>query len=214
MPAVTLCADSGTGVRPILIHLAFERAAPGQKPALNKAGFLPMIGLKLNHPNPVRAASHGRFKGIRMILDVLENAHRYTVMHKGFAKAMEFLLRPDLTDLPVGEYAIDGKRAYAMVSRDMGRKKEEALLETHEKYIDIQLILEGTDDIGWKPKSLCKQPSAAYDNQSDLQFFTDTPDTWLSIKSGAFAIFFPEDAHMPLISSGQIHKVVVKIAAL
>jgi len=147
-----------------------------------------------------------------MILDVLENVHLYKVMHKGFPKAFEFLLQPELKQLPVGEYEIDGERVYAMVSKEKGQKKEDALLETHEKYIDIQLILDGTDDIGWKPKSLCQQPSGEYDHESDLQFFADRPNTWLSIEGGEFAIFFPEDAHMPLISSGTIHKVVVKIA--
>ena len=39
-----------------------------------------------------------------------------------------------------------------MVTKDPGRKKEDALLETHEKYIDIQLVLTGTDDMGWKTK--------------------------------------------------------------
>ena len=147
-----------------------------------------------------------------MILDVLENAPRYLALHQGFAKAITFLLRPDLKDLPVAKYEIDGARVYAMVSKDLGRKKEEALLETHEQYIDIQLVLAGTDDMGWKPKSLCQQPSGKYDQKTDLQFFADEPDAWLSTKSGAFVIFFPEDAHMPLISSGQIHKVVVKVA--
>lgn len=149
-----------------------------------------------------------------MILDILENAHRYLAMNKGFAKAVEFLQRPELQGLPVGRYEIDGERVYAMVSKDFGLKKEDTRLETHEKYIDIQLILSGTDDIGWKPKSLCTQPSGEYDPESDLQFFADTPNTWLSIERGEFAIFFPEDAHMPMISSGQIHKVVVKIAAV
>ena len=149
-----------------------------------------------------------------MILDIIENAHRYLVINEEFPKAFEFLLRPELKELAVGKYEIDGERVYAMVSKDIGLKKEDALLETHEKYIDIQLILAGTDDIGWKPKALCKNPSGEYDHTSDLQFFTDKPNTWLSIESGEFAIFFPEDAHMPLISSGRIHKVVVKIAAV
>ena len=148
-----------------------------------------------------------------MILDVLENAHRYLVMNKGFVKAIEFLLRPDLKELPLGEYELDGERIYAIVSKEQGRKKEEAQLETHEKYIDIQLVLAGSDDMGWKPKSSCKQPSGGYDRKSDIQFFADKPDSWISTKSGSFVIFFPEDAHMPLISSGQIHKVVIKIAA-
>lgn len=147
-----------------------------------------------------------------MILDILENAHRYLSLHKGFVKAFDFLLRPDLNDLPVGKYEIDTDRIYAIVSKERGRRKEDALLETHEKYIDIQLILAGTDDMGWKPKSLCKKPAGKYDQKDDEQIFTDEPDAWISVKSGAFAIFFPEDAHMPLISSGEIHKVIVKVA--
>ena len=147
-----------------------------------------------------------------MILDVLENAHRYVALHPRFTQAFEFLGRPDLKELPVATYAIDGERVYAMVARDPGREKEDSLLEAHEQYIDIQLVLAGTDTMGWKAKSLCRQPFSDYDQKADLQFFTDEPDAWLPTQSGMFAIFFPEDAHMPLISSGQIHKIVVKIA--
>ena len=125
---------------------------------------------------------------------------------------MEFLLRPDLKELPIGKYEIDGERVYAMVSKDFGRKKEVASLETHEKYIDIQVVLEGTDTMGWKPKTLCKNPTGVYDVDEDIQYFADEPDAWIATKNGSFVIFFPEDAHMPLISSGQLHKVVVKIA--
>lgn len=147
-----------------------------------------------------------------MILDSLENATSYVALNTGFTKAFEFLTRPDLKELPDDRYEIDGERVYAMVSRVPGRKKEDALLETHEKYIDIQLVLAGIDDMGWKPKSSCEKPTGEYDSESDVQFFTDAPDVWLSAKSGIFAVFFPEDAHIPLISEGELHKVVVKVA--
>ena len=147
-----------------------------------------------------------------MIFDVLENVHRYSALNKGFAKAIEFLLRPDLNQLPVDKYEIDGDRVYAMVAKDAGRNKEGALLETHEQYIDIQLVLAGTDNMGWKAKSACTKPSGPYDQESDFQLFADEPDAWLPTKCGFFAIFFPEDAHLPLISSGQLHKVIVKVA--
>jgi len=142
-----------------------------------------------------------------MILDSLENSRRYMALYKGFPKAIEFLLRPDLNELPVKNYEIDGDRVYAMVAKDSGRKKEDALLEIHEKYIDIQLVLKGTDEMGWKSKPSCKHPAVKYDKESDIQFFTDNPDAWLPVKPGFFVIFFPEDAHMPMISSGQLHKV-------
>lgn len=147
-----------------------------------------------------------------MIVDVLENARCYLTLNRGFAKAIDFLLRPDLKQLPAGKHEIDGENVYAIVSRNPGRRKEEALLETHEKYIDIQLVLAGTDRMGWKPKSLCKHPSGVYDQKNDVQFFADEPDVWLAAESGMFAIFFPDDAHMPQISEGLLHRIVVKAA--
>ncbi len=149
-----------------------------------------------------------------MIFDILANAHRYLDLHEGFAQAFTFLRRADLHELPEDTYEIDGDRVYAMVAKEAGRRRDEALLESHKKYIDIQLVLAGRDEMGWKTTSLCTQPAAAYDPATDLQFFADRPDAWLPTPSGFFVIFFPEDAHMPLISTGPIHKVVVKIAVI
>jgi biofilm protein TabA len=149
---------------------------------------------------------------ITMILDTLENAKRYAGMNNGFAKAFEFLSRPDLKELAVGKHEIDGDRIYAIVAQGMGHRKGDEQLEIHERYVDIQMILEGTDEMGWKPRVSCRQPSAEYNPASDYQIFADEPDAWVAVKSGSFAIFFPEDAHMAMISSGNIHKVVVKVA--
>jgi biofilm protein TabA len=148
-----------------------------------------------------------------MILDVLDNSDRYLALHKGFIKAFAFLRRADLKDLPMGRYEVDGDRVYAMVATEAGRRKEDALLEAHEQYIDIQLVLAGVDEMGWKATLTCTQPSGAYDREADVRFFADAPDAWIATHPGAFVIFFPEDGHMPLISSAAIHKVVVKIAA-
>jgi YhcH/YjgK/YiaL family protein len=151
-------------------------------------------------------------KGTAMILDILENANKYADLHKGFAEAFTFLQRPDLIDLPVGRYEIDGERVFALVSREHGQQREEGQLETHEEYVDIQFVLEGTDEMGWKPKALCKEPVDAYDPKTDLQFFTDEPHAWVPTAPGMFVVFFPEEAHLPLISEGELHKVVVKVA--
>lgn len=147
-----------------------------------------------------------------MILDVLENASRYLPLAQGFEQAFVFLSRADLQELPVGRHEIDGDRVFALVAKDSGRQKSDALLETHEKYIDIQFVLSGADDMGWKAKAGCRQPTADYNPETDVQFFADQPDAFIPTPGGVFAIFFPEDAHMPMISSGQLHKVIVKIA--
>ena len=147
-----------------------------------------------------------------MILDTKGNAPRYKTMHDRFTKAIEFLGRPDLKDLPVGRHEIDGDQIYALVIQDFGRKKEDGLLEIHRDYIDIHAVLDGIDEMGWKPTSSCREPAGEYDPQDDAQLFSDQPDAWVCTHPGQFVIFFPEDAHMPMISSDKLHKVVIKVA--
>lgn len=147
-----------------------------------------------------------------MILDILENAHHYVGLHQGFAAAFAFLTRPGLKELPLGKHAIDGDRLLAIVAKEPGRSKDEAVLEAHRKYIDIQFILDGTDTMGWKTKSRCTQPAQEYDPKGDEQCFSDAPEAWVAVPPGHFIVFFPEDAHAPLISPGTLHKVVVKVA--
>ncbi len=147
-----------------------------------------------------------------MILDILDNASLYKNLYSGFDKAINFLTQPDLASKTTGRYEIDGEKVFAFISSDDGIKKEDTFLEVHEKYIDIQMVLNGLDDIGWSPLAQCSQPTGDYDPDKDIRFFRDTPNTWLALRPGFFAVFFPEDAHMPLISDGKILKVVVKIA--
>ena len=147
-----------------------------------------------------------------MILDILENYDQYKAVNSGFEKGFEFLNRKGLDRLSPGRYDIDGAGVFGIVAKDPGRKKHDAFLEIHKRYIDIQLILEGVDEMGWKPRADCQNPIDAYNSETDLQFFKDKPDIWVNVKPGAFAIFFPEDAHIPLIADTVIHKVIIKVA--
>ncbi|MBU0479904.1 MAG: YhcH/YjgK/YiaL family protein [Proteobacteria bacterium] len=147
-----------------------------------------------------------------MILDVPGNGGRYLTMKRGFAEAFDFLNRPDLRELEIGRHEIAGDRVYAMVAIVPGREREGAMLEAHNRYIDIQMVLSGTDEMGWKARSACTSPVGRYDRLTDEQLYADEPVSWIPVRNGSFVIFFPEDAHLPLISAGEIHKVVVKIA--
>ena len=147
-----------------------------------------------------------------MILDILENADRYHGLSKGFKEAFAFLMRPDLKGLSPGRHEIDDDRIFALVSTGPGRRRQDGRLETHEQYIDIQYVIAGTDEMGWKPKTACEQPAGPYDPERDIQFFADEPEAWVTVRRGAFVIFFPEDAHLPLISTEEVRKVVVKVA--
>ncbi len=147
-----------------------------------------------------------------LIIDQLENAGTYFEMHPLFEKAFAFLNRSDLAELPTGRHEIEGDRLFGIVSRGPGKSRTEATLEAHRKYIDIQYIIEGIDEMGWKPTVACMYSDVTYNPDDDIEFFKDNPQIWIKVPAGSFAIFFPKDAHAPMVSSGEIHKVVLKVA--
>ena len=147
-----------------------------------------------------------------MILDQLQNWKRYIALHPGFKTAFEFLNRHDLATLTAGRHPINDDRLCAIVIREIGKGRDIAKLETHRLFIDVQFTVTGTDSIGWKPAVECTGDANGYNSEKDVAFFTDRPETWLTVPQGIFAVFYPEDAHAPLGGVGPLHKVVVKVA--
>ncbi len=145
-----------------------------------------------------------------MILARLEQADRYLSLHPDFTAAIALLRSQPLTDLPQGRIEIAGTM-YATVSRSPARQRSEACLEAHRKYIDIQYVISGVEEMGWKARSRCQHPHGQYDAEKDIEFFTDPPDTYVTVLPGEFVVFFHDDAHAPLIGTGTVHKVVVKV---
>jgi len=147
-----------------------------------------------------------------MILGTLSQADRYLALHPLFARAFEYLRSTDLDALAPGKHVIQDEQLFAIVESCPGRSRSEAKLECHRRYIDIQLVLEGIDEMGWKPLDECADPATDYDDARDIRFFSDAPSSWIATPPGSFCLFFPDDAHAPLVSAGRIRKVVVKIA--
>lgn len=146
-----------------------------------------------------------------MVVDKLENLKHYVGINPRVSDVIDFIGRDDLTALDPGKYPIDEENIFAVVSRNMGRSVDAARLEAHEKYLDIQVVLGGVDNIGWKDVSSCVEVSEPYDATRDVKFFDDKPVSWLPVRSGWFAIFEPNDAHMPAIADHELTKIVVKV---
>jgi YhcH/YjgK/YiaL family protein len=147
-----------------------------------------------------------------MIFDSIDLHHRYHALHPGFRAAFEFLANPAVAGLATGRYELDGSRVYAMIAEETGRAVDAARMEAHRRYIDIQMPLAGEERIGWKALRDCRDVSVPYNDSKDVMFFADPADTMLRLRPGLFAVFFPEDGHMPLVGEGRILKVVAKIA--
>ena len=140
-----------------------------------------------------------------MIVDQLENAEKYFDLQPAFEKAFKFLRQENLAELELKKYELDGDRLFCSIDKVQGRSRDEAKLEAHKKYIDIQYVIAGDEEMGWKQTSTCKQIAQQYDSKKDIGFFNDEPQTWKKVPPGYFTIFFPDDSHAPVVGEGEIH---------
>ena len=147
-----------------------------------------------------------------MIIDTIQNAQKYFSVHPLFAKAFEYISQNDLMNAANGKSDI-AEGLKAIISNAPGKTKEASLakFECHDKNIDIQFCIKGVETIGWKPREKCLTPIGGYDEEKDVRFYSDTPDTFFDLTGGQFAIFFPEDVHAPMISEGSVKKLVIKV---
>jgi YhcH/YjgK/YiaL family protein len=149
-----------------------------------------------------------------MILDRLDQFHRYTGLHPGFEAAFQFLYDRKWAGLPTGRHTTPEPRIYASVDRKPGRGIHGAELEFHRLYIDIQYTVEGSEVIGWRNLGRCEKLRQEYDSARDCGLYADVPDSWVGVPPGCFAIFYPDDAHAPLAGEGPLHKVIMKVPAI
>lgn len=147
-----------------------------------------------------------------MIFSTISNSDRYAALHPLFPRAFEYIRNTDLKSLAPGVYHIAGDDLLVIIEHMPGRTRTEAKLECHRRYIDIQLVLEGVDEMGWKALADCHDPVSDFSAEKDIRFFNDAPATWVATPPGTFCIFFPDDAHAPLVSTGNIRKAIFKIA--
>lgn len=147
------------------------------------------------------------------------DADKYVSLNGRFAKAFEFLKRPDLASLPAAQYDIIPGECWAIVQEADLKPCEQKQFEAHRKYIDIQTPLTGEETLGLYTMD-AQALAAEFDVEKDYCLFMPADKAaakFVTLKPGEFAIFFPPlGAHAPGCTSGEerkIKKLVIKVLA-
>ena len=148
-----------------------------------------------------------------MILDSIKNASRYYALNPRIEAAFDFLAQCDPMTLTPGRHDIDGDNLFVNVSELDLKPRSEALLEVHDRYLDIQVLAGGAaeEEFGWAERRDCCKARGDFDTVRDVQFYTDVPQTFYAMRTGQFTILFPEDAHAPMLGSGHVKKLIFKV---
>lgn len=143
-----------------------------------------------------------------------EFAHYYFKNRERWDKAFAFLRSNDLKSMEPKRYDIDGDNLYATISEAMTKNEEDAKFEAHRKYIDIQYVISGSEQMSITPMSDKNEEVAAYDPAKDIEFMTVKGTSSYVATPDKFFIFFPSDIHRPGVKVGenkQVRKIVIKV---
>ncbi|MGN0017734.1 MAG: YhcH/YjgK/YiaL family protein [Candidatus Gastranaerophilaceae bacterium] len=150
-----------------------------------------------------------------MIKDSLKYSKNYYFLSDKIKLGLEYLEKTDLMHIENGRYEICGNEVFINIQDYNTKPLAEGKWEAHRKYIDIQYIIEGSENIGVG----CIDEflsSEKYDAEKDLEFLkTEKIQQFITVKENEFLILYPNDVHMPQISCDStkyVKKAVLKIA--
>ena len=148
-----------------------------------------------------------------MIIDKIENLKMYESVNPLFAKVVEFLAQNDLDKLEVGKHEIVGKDLFVNIQMAKGKTPDEAVIETHNKMIDIQIPITAAETFGYTQRDLL--PDVEYNAEKDITKIPDlAADSYVTCQPGMMAIFFPQDGHAPCIAGvPEFKKAIFKVKA-
>lgn len=119
------------------------------------------------------------------------------------------VLKSIKADIKPGRYELTDGAYYNVVASENGRNPEDAEFESHEKFIDIQFVYEGTEDMEYAD-TVDVTVTSAYKEDGDYALYKGK-GSLLHFKAGDFAVFAPMDAHKPGCGPAPSKKVIIKV---
>lgn len=149
-----------------------------------------------------------------MIYDNLSNIGIYKGLSEDIYQGLLFLrqVKPGVEN---GVYQLN-PRVKAIVSEYKTKASNEYGYEAHKRFIDIQCLLKGVEKVCCLPIEKLRE-TKAYSEEIDAAFYSadiSFRPSYLSLFPGYFAIFFPQDGHMPqlcVLEPEMVKKIVVKV---
>ncbi len=146
-----------------------------------------------------------------MILDTIDRLGNYSWISPYMDKVLRFISETNLATLEPGRIEIDSDNVFVNVNRQDALTRQDARIEAHREYIDIQIPVSCNEEMGFTSAQYLGAPSVPYSSTKDVEFYPGLCDTYLNVRQGMFTVFFPGEGHAPGITQDGILKIIVKI---
>lgn len=147
-----------------------------------------------------------------MIIDRTENLMKYQSMLPNLKSGLEALNA--LKEKKVGRYEFNG--GFFMIQQGSTSPVDAGEFEAHRRYIDVQIILSGSEIVVWENISRLTQ-SVPYSEEKEREMFNGPVAHTFKIEEGMAWVAFPQDAHKAckhLEAQNDYLKVVMKLPVM
>lgn len=150
-----------------------------------------------------------------MILDQFNNADFYCNIMPRITEALEKMKDYSADNFPQGRVELDGENLFLLFNSYETHSPETAVLEAHQKYIDVMYMVQGEEIIFVKSTQMLSEITKPYDNDKDVLLAKlDSDTTPVRLTQGSFVVLFPQDAHAPgcfETAPAKIKKIIAKV---
>ncbi len=147
-----------------------------------------------------------------MIFGNIKQLDNYSSLSEGIKECFEYAKQHSLLDYKTGTYQLRGENIFVNIVEYETCNKDDRFWEAHRKYIDIHLMLEGSERIDVNFIDELEQKE--YKAEDDFLALAGDNSGSVKLKDGDFLICFPEDAHMTAIKTEEkeeIKKAIFKV---
>lgn len=147
-----------------------------------------------------------------MIFGNMNNLAEYDFLSKAIKECFAYAKSHDLISYEKGSHEIDGKRLFVNIVEYTTTTAEERFWEAHKEYLDLHLMLDGTEqiDLNFIDNMKLKE----FVPKDDFLPMEGEKNSSVVLNNGDFLICYPADAHRTAVSIDRpkaIKKAIFKI---
>lgn len=148
-----------------------------------------------------------------MIVTTLEKITEYSEIPYA-EDILEFVKNFKQSEMKEGRYDIHGDDLFASVGKYDTEPAEDRLFENHRKYIDLQMLVSGTEELHWAAVETLEMTEESFSSGGDIAFYNGEAAGCVILGGETCAVLFENDAHKPNVihnKTENVMKIVFKI---
>ncbi len=140
-----------------------------------------------------------------MIFGNIGDLQDYSYLEKGILECFAYAGEHDLKLYEKGSHEIDGDRLFVNIVEYETTTSEERLWEAHRQYLDLHLMLDGTEQIDLNFIDNLEQGD--FVDKDDFLPLEGDSNSHVVLRNGDFLICYPKDGHRTAVQVKQPEKI-------